>query len=155
MQFEFSEEIYAPIEHVFATLSRFSEFESQARQRGVKIQRTDDAATYGVGSTWDITAKYHGRKRDFTLTLKEFATPQKMRFLTHSPAVESDLTIHLTALAEDETQVDVDATLKPKTLAARLMLQSLKLAKGRIRRNLTKRVATFVREIEGSYEQQV
>ena len=59
------------------------------------------------------------------------------------------MTIDLTALTPNRTRMNVQARLAPRTLSARLLVQSLKLAKARMTRKFSVRVAQFAKTIEG------
>ena len=76
-----------------------------------------------------------------------------MRFHTNSPNVSVDTIVELVALSRGRTRLSFVADVHPKNLGARLVLQSLKLAKASVTRRFEQRIATYARELEDRYSQ--
>ena len=62
--------------------------------------------------------------------------------------------MELLALSRNRTRLSVTIDLTPKSLSARLLLQSLKLAKNNLTRKFKLRVSEFAEVIEDSYGKQ-
>ena len=56
--------------------------------------------------------------------------------------------IEFVALSRSRTRVAMDLELKPKTLSARLMVQSLKLARANLEKKFRVRMADYAQAIE-------
>lgn len=148
MQFSSKEDIEAPIDAVFDMLSEFEAFERMAIRRGVDIQRADTLDQPGVGMSWDAAFKLRGKARDVHLELVEFDRPNGMQFQSESAGLSGLSTLELVSLSPRRTRISIKIDLKPKTLAARLLIQSLRLAKGNLTKRFKLRVADFAKDME-------
>lgn len=151
MKFSTREDIEAPIEFVFGELSDFATLERSALRRGAEVQRIDDKRQNGVGMMWDSAFDFRGKRRQLRLELVEYDPPNAMRFASTSPSLNSDMVVDLVALSRGRTRMSMDIELKPQNLSARLMIQSLKLAKSNMTKRFEKRIASFARDLEDRY----
>jgi len=60
-------------------------------------------------------------------------------------------TIELVALSLNRTRISIEIDLTPQGLSARLLLQSLKLAKTNLSRKFKLRVAEFAEDVEEGF----
>ncbi|SLN15905.1 hypothetical protein TRL7639_00277 [Falsiruegeria litorea R37] len=148
MQFSGKEDIEAPIQNVFAAVSEFESFERSAIRRGIEVQRVDTSHPVASGLAWDTSFNLRGKPRDMQITLAEFAEPSLMRFDSRSKGINGDCVIELLALSPRRTRLSVDIKLSANTLAARLFLQSLKLARSSLNKKFKLRLADMAKEIE-------
>ena len=148
MQFSSKEDIEAPIEAVFQAISDFEQFERSAIRRGIEVQRVDDAAPVAPGLAWNTAFDMRGKRRDLHLTLTGYQPPEAMEFTSESAGLGGVMTVELVALSPRRTRLGIVLTLTPKTLPARLFLQSLKLAKGNLTKRFKKKVGEFAKAVE-------
>lgn len=151
MQFTAREDIAAPLGHVFARVTDFAAFERAALRRGAEVRRLDSRTTSGAGMAWHARFSLRGRQREIETELTGYDPPNGIAVEMRSPALEGALMVDLVALSRERTRLTVSLTVKPRTLAARLMLQSLKLARGNIARRFRGRIAHFAQEIEDRF----
>jgi carbon monoxide dehydrogenase subunit G len=148
MKFASKEDIAAPIDPVFEMISDFDVFERAAMRRGAEVQRTDTLRVPGVGMSWDARFMLRGRERDVSITLSTFDRPNQMVFEGGSPNLEGEMVIDLVALSRQRTRMSVSLKLSPKTLSARLLVQSLKLARSNLNRKFHLRLADYAKDLE-------
>ena len=148
MNFATREDIEAPIDEVFAALSDFEGFERAALRRGAAVTRTDVPPVAGVGMGWRVVFDYRGKRRTLTGRLAAMEVPSMMRFTGDATAVSGVLMLELVALSRRATRVSVSLDIEPKTLVARIFVQSLRLTKGRVNDRFAKRVKAFAMGIE-------
>ena len=148
MKFTTKEDIEAPIEHVFKEVSDFSSFERSALRRGADINRVDSHATAQVGSAWDVAFKYRGKERRLRATLTGIEAPNGFTASIASKNLEGSTQVDLVALSRSRTRLTVSVDMTPKTLAAKLLVKSLSLAKGNINKRFALRVADFAEDVE-------
>lgn len=148
MQFSSKEDIDAPIEQVFAMLSEFESFERSAIRRGIEVIRTDSNETPMAGCRWNAKFKMRGKMRDLDLDLVSYDSPTSMRFESTSHGLAGTLTLDLMALSPRRTRMSVSLDLNPKTLTARLLVQSLKLAKSSLTKRFKLKVAVYAKNME-------
>jgi hypothetical protein len=151
MKFSSNEDIEAPIGDVFAMLSEFEIYERSAIRRGIEVQRVGEHETVAVGMAWDAQFSMRGKKKDIKLSLTECDVPNSMRFETESQELGGVLTLDLLALSPGRTRLSVTLTLAPKTLPARLLVQSLKLAKGKLTKRFKWKVAEYAKSMENRH----
>ena len=152
MQFTSNEDVEASIEQTFDSLSDFENFERLALRRGAEIQRTDELTTKGVGQTWKGIFELRGSERSFKATIVEFGRPFSIGGEIDSDGVDVELQVDLIALSPNRTRLKVDVNLKPRSLSARLILQSARLAKNNLNRRFKKKVQAFAMDIEKKHK---
>ncbi|MEM6372241.1 MAG: SRPBCC family protein [Pseudomonadota bacterium] len=148
MKFSAREDISAPIESVFDALCDFEAFERLAMRRGAQLQRTDTLSRTGVGMTWRVNYKMRGRSREFDLKLVAFDRPNQMVFSAKSSGIDGVFTVDLLALSRSRTRTSVALEMTPLTLSARLLIQSLKLAKSNLSKRFKDRVSDYAKGLE-------
>ncbi len=148
MQFNSKEDIEAPIERVFAAVTDFESFERAALRRGAEEHQTDNLKALGVGCTWDARFEMRGRRRDVAIAVSEFDPPNGYKIAFKAQGLEGEMNVELVALSKNRTRLAISMELQPKTLSARLLVQSLKLAKMNLTKRFQLRVADFARDME-------
>ncbi|WP_296423170.1 SRPBCC family protein [Yoonia sp.] len=150
MKFSTREDIDAPIDHVFAKVSDFAGFERRALRQGAQIKRLDDGPAQ-IGSIWEAALKFRGRERRIQATLSALQPPETYRVHTLSDGLTAETQLELIALSPTRTRVILMIDLRARTLTARLLLQSMKLAKGKLTKRFKARVLEFAEDIEDAY----
>ncbi len=148
MKFSSTEDIEAPIEKVFALVSDFETIERAALRRGAEVQRTDNMRNPAVGMSWTASFMARGRERQLDIRMTEYDPPDNMRFHSVAQGLETDLKVELLALSRGRTRLSVDLDLKPRSISARLLVQSLKLARTNLNKKFHLRMADYARELE-------
>lgn len=148
MQFASKEDIDAPIAEVFAILSDVESFERSAIRRGIDVMRVDALAATGEGMAWTANFVMRGKPREARVTLAQYDAPNTMHFVTVSQGLEGRLTVDLVALSPRRTRLAVILNLKPSTLPARLLVQSLKLGRSNLSKRFKLKVADYARHLE-------
>lgn len=138
------EDIETPIADAWAVVSDFAIFETAAMRRGAQVQRHDQDGRPG----WRARFTFRGRERKVAVTVQRFDAPSDMVMAVTGKSVEGDIGIELVELGPRRTRITVTTEMRPRTLAARLFLQSLKLARGRITRRYQQGIAQFANMIE-------
>jgi len=148
MRFATHEDIDQPREAVFAAVSDFESFERAAMRRGADIRRLGEHVRKGIGQGWHVHFPYRGRSRELVSEITVFKPPCRLASLGGIGGIDCHLDIELIALAPARTRLKVDLVLKPRTMGARLLVQSLKLARGALAKGFKSRVHGFARRLE-------
>lgn len=151
MKFSTREDIEAPIEHVFARVTDFQSFERQALRRGADVQRLDSSLVPMEGSAWQFSFKFRGKDRKMKASIAKMDAPNLLKFETIASGIHGMSTIELVALSLNRTRFSIEIDLTPQGLSARLLLQSLKLAKTNLSRKFKLRVADFAEDVEEGF----
>lgn len=147
MHFSSRQDIDAPIAFVFTRMTDFKSFERQALRRGADVRRVDKLASPGVGMGWLANFSFRGKEREVRVEIVEFDQPNGYKAKATSSGIDSDVVVDLVPLSRGRTRLSVSIDLAGKSLGARLMLQSLKLAKGNLNSRFQKRVRTMALDI--------
>lgn len=147
MHFSGRQDIDAPIAYVFSQVTDFTSFERQALRRGADVRRVDRLKAPGVGMQWEAVFSFRGKDREVSAEVIDFDQPNGYRVQSDSAGIEGDVLIDLVPLSQGRTRLNVTIDLAGKTLGARLMLQSLKLAKANLNTRFQARVQSTAKDI--------
>lgn len=145
------QDIEAPIAYVFAALKDFDAWERAALRRGAEVARTDKLREVMPGLSWLVKFVYRGRERRLALRLTALEQPAMMAFSGTGTSLDGLMGIDLMELASRRTRLSVTVDLRPKSIGARVVLQSMRLAKARLNRRFGDRVGQFCAEVETRY----
>lgn len=148
MKFSAREDVEATIEEVFAQLADFEAFERQAMRRGAEVQRVDAGTGLCEGASWKVVFSMRGRRRAMDLLLERYDAPHEMNFMAKSGGMDASFSVELLALSRTRTRMSVAIEMTPLNLAARLLIQSLKLAKSNLTKRFKIRVSEYAKQIE-------
>lgn len=151
MKFSTKEDVEAPIAATFDMLCDFEMFERAAMRRGAEVQRTDTKAVAGVGMSWAAAFNLRGKRRQVEIEMVTFDKPNEMVLESRSQGLLTMMTVELVALSKMRTRVMVSCDIKPLNLSARLLVQSLKLAKTSLTKKYKLRMAEFAKSLEDRY----
>ncbi len=151
MKFVARHDIEAPLEFVQKTLADFEGWERAAMRRGAEVSRTDALRVAGPGMSWLTRFAYRGKERVINVQLLALDAAGHMAFIGSSASVEGDVKIDLLEMAARRTRLHVGVEVKPRTLGARLFLQSLRLARSRVDKSFDARIAMLAADIDARY----
>lgn len=154
MKFSKREDIDAPVDFVYQALADTGHWERAALRRGAEVTRLDSMPKVGPGSTWAVGFAYRGRPRKVMLKVAEMTAQQSLAFTGEGEALDGKMTLELVDMGPRRTRVTVALEMTPRTLAARLFLQTLKLAKGRVQEKFDKRVAQIAQDVAERFSRQ-
>jgi hypothetical protein len=144
-------DVEAPAAFVFAQLTDFDGWERAAMRRGADVMRTDALRSIGPGMTWDAQFHYRNKDRKTTIRLDAIQPINHLAMSGKSAPVDGVLAIDILDLGAKRTRVEVKLEVKPNTIAARIYVQSLRLARARVERGFAQRVAQLAVEIEDRF----
>ena len=136
---------------VFAALADHASWEAEARQRGTEIERPVEMPLTGVGAGWRIRVQFRGKVRRLLLRLEEVVPGSRMGFSIDGQSIEGGSVVEVLALSERRSRLRLSLEIRPKTLAARLFMNTLRLAKGKVQARFEARVAQFGAQIADRY----
>lgn len=145
------QDIEAPAAFVFEALMDFDAWERAALRRGAEVARTDRLREVLPGLSWLVKFAYRGKERKLALRLTHLEQPTTLAFSGTGTSLDGLAGIDLMELASRRTRISVTLDVRPKTIGARVILQSLRLAKARINRRFADRIGHYCSEIETRY----
>jgi len=153
VKFGTKQDIEAPIEFVFAQITDFKLIERAAMRRGAEVQRIDSLTGNAPGMAWEAKFEWRGKTREVALKLTKYDPPNGLVMGLLSPNLEGVMLAELVALSRARTRVALDLDLEPRTLSAKLLVQSMKLARKTLLNRMQQRMASYAEEIERRYKQ--
>ena len=142
----------APIAFVFDALCDFDGWERAALRRGAEITRTDALKAPAAGMAWDVGFDYKGKPRKVEVRLTALDRPDQMKFSGEGALIAGEVALDLMELGARRTRLTVQIDLTARTLGARLFLQSLKLARGRLQGRLDARLAQLATDVDARFK---
>ncbi len=151
MKISTSQDFDVPIDTLYKRVTDFEMMERLALRRGIDVQHRDPTPYGEAGSIWDVRFDLRGRQRQLETKILSVDAPHVLRFEAVGTGIEADLAIDLVSLARSRTRLAFECVIRPKNMPARLLVQTLKLSRGRVKRRLTSRLQDFARRIENEY----
>lgn len=150
MKFTSRVDIAAPAEVVFARITDVAAHERLARRKGVSLTRIDTLAEPGVGMSWQAEVPFRGRLREIEARITRFQPPESLSYEGDAQGFEFRTDIEVVALSKTRSRLHVTLEVKPRTLGARLLLQSAKLGRSSLEKKLDDRIASLGRSLESA-----
>ncbi len=151
MKFKVSEDIDAPIAMVWAHMTDFSGFETEARGRGVELSRVGNWVTAAEGCEWRGTVTVRGKARSINSKITRLLPEDVAVIESRVGGMDCLYEMGFVALSQDVTRASIVLNLSADTLTARLLLQTLKLARGRVLQRLQGMLARQGNAAEAAY----
>lgn len=153
MEFTAREDVDIPIEKAFALLTEVGVFERAALRRGAEVTRLDSLPQAGVGSSWDIAFSFRGKDRTLRLNITGMDAPNEVDLHAVIKGLTTDIKLELVALSRSKTRIQLWTGSRAKSLSARLVLQSLKLARSSINSRIAARMTNLREDLEARHAQ--
>lgn len=147
MQLNKSVDFDAPRDAVFRVLADFDHWERAALRRNVDIQRLDMMQAPAAGMAWKSGFAFRGKRRDVELRVERFEPDRTIALAGTGKAMAATVRLDLAEMGPRRTRLTVVLDVTARTLPARLLLQSLRLARGRVRQTFDSRVDLFATEV--------
>ena len=145
-------DIEVPLAEVYHYITDFAAWEIAATERRAEVTRTDAKPLDAVGSGWRVRFFFRGKARNMVVRVARLVPGEVAAFLIDSPSIEGASELEVTPLSPRRTRVRVVLDVKPKTLAARVVISTLRLSKGRLERRFEGRVAQLGAALAARYQ---
>ncbi|WP_372837641.1 SRPBCC domain-containing protein [Phaeovulum sp.] len=140
MKFTAREDIEAPIEAVFAAMTDIAALELVAMRRGVQLRRLDALKALGPGMSWEVGFRYRGKTRQMVGKIASLEAPERLVFEASAQGYEVTMSITLLALSRKRTRIEAEMEVRPRSVSARLLLQSARLGRPALQRRYADRI---------------
>lgn len=145
-------DLEVPAAFVFATLIDNASWEREAVRNGVDVERPPGTPNNGVGAEWRIRGHFRGKSRKALIRVEEMVVDQRLVLVIDSPSMEGNSRIEVMVLSPRRSRLRIDLEVKPKTLAARLFINTMRLAKGRVQARFERGLGQLGGRIKDRYE---
>lgn len=144
-------DVDVPLAFVLRTLADFQAWERAALRRGLDVRRIDRLAEAGLGSTWTARFAFRGKPRVMDLQVVELDPAGRVTLSFVGKSVQGTATLVPLAMSPSRTRISAGLVVQARTLSARLLFQSMRLARQRVVRKFEQRLAQFGAEVEARY----
>lgn len=134
---------------LFDRLSDFEQFERQAIRRGVNVTRQGSIVSQS-GLKWQCSFDYRGRNRSALIELIDFDHGSTLEFFVINSSLNISVQLELVSLSTSKTPLSATSVLEPKTLAARLLVQSMKLTRSKFNKRYKNRLHRIGKNLTGA-----
>ena len=148
-------DLEVPAAFVFAALVDNASWEREAVRNGVEVERPSGTPDSGVGASWRIRGHFRGKARKVLVRIDALTPDQQLALTMESPSMDGISRIEVMVLSPRRSRLRADLEIKPKTLAARLFINTMRLAKGRVQARFEKGLGQLGARIKDRYDRQV
>ncbi|WP_435164212.1 hypothetical protein [Falsirhodobacter sp. 1013] len=142
-------DVGASPDFVFARMSDYEAWERAIAKRNTTLVRSPGPIR--PGTTWDTRFRLKGRDRDMLMTLFSEIPGRQVHVTLADTSLDVDILADLIEVAPERSRIAVSLELRPRNLTARLLIQSLRLAKGKVQGQLDQRVDQWARNVSQQY----
>ena len=139
-----------PSAELFGIISDFSRSERSLRARGAQVRRIDPAQDPGTGLGWTIDFNWRGQARKVRLDVTRFDRPSHITLDGHSDQFDLSINMTVVALSRVKSRLLFETEIRPRTMRARLLLQTAKLGKSQLDRKYDQRIADFLTHLRAA-----
>lgn len=136
-----------PADQLFTAITDFDALERLMVGRGASVQRIKPAEEPGIAMGWKIGFDWRGKARQMRLAVVRFDRPEQVAMTGRSEALELFVNATVVALSRAKSRLIFETEIRPRTMRARLMLQTAKLGKSQLDRRYARRVVDFVEQM--------
>lgn len=154
MKFKVFEDVDAPQAMVWARFTDFSGFEADARGRGATLTRVGNWAQATQGVEWRGAVTVRGKSRPITAKITQNVPQELCVIESRIGGMNCHHEMSFIPLSGVVTRVGLVLDLSADTLTARLLLQTLKLARGRVLQRLQAMIARQGNAVEAEWRRQ-
>jgi hypothetical protein len=151
MKFKVTEDVDAPRAMVWARLTDFGQMEQDARGRGATVTRVGNWTHTAEGVEWRGEVTVRGKVRPLSAKVARLVPEDICLIESRIGGMECVYELNFVALTPEVTRVTVVLDLSAQTLTARLILQTMKLARGRVMQRLQGMIARQGNTVEAAY----
>lgn len=148
MRFSAREDIEVAVSDVFAAVADFDGFARLALRRGFQVERLDRLPMPSVGMRWAVSGSHRGRMRHVTAELRGFVPGESLTVRITGGGFEADLDVDVLALSRRRTRLRADLDLRPRTIGARILIQTLRLGRAAAARRYHAGLRRFAERLE-------
>jgi len=152
MDFSAREDIEAPIDFVFKQITNLASFERSIMRRGGDVVRLNGDDTALVGTKWDVKFRMRGKERQVDAEITQVDAPNAMTVGVTSSNVKGDMVAELVALSPGRTRLIVRVNATPKSIAAKVLFQSIRFARAKTDAQFKQMVANYAEDCEKRYK---
>ena len=140
-------QVNAPMDWAFTALCDHRFFAARAAANGVTVTSPDTPDTPFADRTWQASGPFRGRPRTADISIKSIAAPVRLQLISTVSNIEAHTDIEFLETGRRRTRMKIRVGLLPRSMTARLIVQSLRFSRPRLTRRLDKATTRFAKMI--------
>lgn len=146
-----SDDVEAPVDWVWQGFTDFGAIEADIRARDAELSRVGDWREAALGVAWRGSVPVRGKVRAIDARITAFLPGEQLVIDSQIGGMGCHYEVAFAPLSETETRVSVLLELKAATLSARLLLQTLKIARRKVIQRLEGAVVRQGQAVEADW----
>jgi carbon monoxide dehydrogenase subunit G len=152
VKFKVSDDVEAPVDWVWAGFTDFAAIEADIRAREADLSRVGDWKEAALGVAWRGSVPVRGKHRTIDARIAGFVPEERLLVESQIGGMACTYEVTFAPLsAGGSTRVSVTLELKASTLSARLLLQTLKIARRKVIQRLDGAVVRQGQAVEADW----
>jgi hypothetical protein len=151
VKFKVSDDVEAPIDWVWEGFTDFAAIEADIRARDAELSRVGDWKEAALGVAWRGSVPVRGKVRTIEARIAGFVPEEQLCVESRIGGMELHYEVVFAPLSAEVTRVSVTLELKASTLSARLLLQTLKIARRKVIQRLEGAVVRQGQAVEADW----
>lgn len=150
MDLSATKEIALPIAIVWQEVTHFEQFEEGLRRREVTLERSEGDVS--MGTSWTAHFPLAGRTLKAKAHVVRLEAPHAVRLEGQGTGIDGYADVRLEAASEATTRITLQTGLKAKAIGAQVILQPLRLARGKLQGQLDAQLERIARGMEQRHD---
>jgi len=153
MELQYSIDINVPQRFAFERATDFALFEEVGFGKLEPFEPRSEIRAPEIGARWRTAAEFQGRPRRFSLQLLELETPEWLVLGNKSEKYDVEARFRFTDMGEAQTAFSFHLVAKAQSITAKLILQTIQLARGRIEKSMQADFEAMAKRMEAAYQE--
>jgi uncharacterized membrane protein len=151
LKFKVADDVEAPVDWVWEGFTDFAAIEADIRARDTELSRVGDWKEAALGVAWRGSVPVRGKVRTIDARIAAFAPEERLLVESRIGGMACTYEVTFAPLTGGSTRVSVVLELKASTLSARLLLQTLKIARRKVIQRLDGAVVRQGQAVEADW----
>lgn len=149
MKFTTRKDTNIAADKLFDAVNDFDRLERIIKRRKAQVTRIPPES--GEIHAWNVAFDWRGRRRELRFAVTDQAPHETLSLHGNIESFDLEMQITFVALTRSRSRVISEVNARPRSMKARLILQSAKLTKGKLDKRYAQNIATFVDQLIEGY----
>ena len=152
MELSYQSIINVPQAFAFERSTDFERFEAEGFGNLAMFEPRSEIRAPKIGARWRTAAEFQGRPRRFSLELFELDAPKKLVLGNKSEKYDIEAHFNFVELDAEKTEFTFKLDAKANSITAKLILQTIQLARSRIEKSMQEDFDEMGQRMEAAYQ---
>lgn len=152
MELSYQSIINVPQAFAYARATDFERFEAEGFGNLAMFEPRSEIRAPEIGARWRTAAEFQGRPRRFSLELFELIEPSKLVLGNKSEKYDIEAHFDFIENGPEATEFQFKLDAKANSITAKLILQTIQLARNRIEKSMNEDFVNMAQKMEAAYK---